>query len=240
MVKKLFLFFFACFAQAQQKPVSHTQPAAQPAPAQAKPAVQAALQWCRLGVDPVDAVRQPNWATECVIKAQAAPVIMLTGSGRQVRCLIPPLTPVVVDRKNGKALWVLQCGNPIIEPANWVPSGTRICGPEPTQPATPAAAPPAVQEPASSVPAAPSQVRVEGEVHVVHEGQVRLVHETLSPAPAPEPTTSPQPKKGWWARNAKWFVPVAIGAGTGVAIAVGRGGQKTVTYQPLPPPLYRP
>ena len=232
-MRKIFVFvafFIACCAFAQQA---------------AKPAAQApksaALGWCRLGTDPVDAFRQPNWATECIVKVSAAtPVVMTTGSGRQVRCLIPPLTPVVVDRGTGIAKWVLACGNPIVSPANWVPGGTRICGPEPTQPATPAAAPPAVQEPASSVPAAPSQVRVEGEVHVVHEGQVRLVHETLSPAPAPEPTTSPQPKKGWWARNAKWFVPVAIGAGTGVAIAVGRGGQKTVTYQPLPPPLYRP
>ena len=171
---------------------------------------------------------------------------MLTGSGRQVRCMLPPLTPVVVDRQNGKALWVLACGNPLLQPAKWVPEGTRICGPEqPAQPVTaaPAQAPAAAAPAQAQAPAAsttPAQVHLEGEVRHVHSGEVRLVHETLSPAPAPEPTTSPQPKKGWWARNAKWFVPVAIGAGTGVAIAVGRGGQKTVTYQPLPPPLYRP
>jgi hypothetical protein len=117
MKKLFFLFFIACgFAQAQHKPVSHTQPAAQPAPAQAKPAVQAALQWCRLGVDPVDATRQPQWDSECIVKVPTTPVVMATGSGQQVRCLLPPLTPVVIDRKNGKALWVLQCGNPIVEP----------------------------------------------------------------------------------------------------------------------------
>jgi len=230
----LFLIFACALAQAQQKP---TQPAAKPA-AQAKPA----LGWCRLGTDPVDAARKPDLGSECVVKSPAMPVTMMTGSGRSVRCLLPPLTPIVVDRQTGVAKWVLACGNPIIEPANWVPQGTRICGPEPVQPAAAAPAP-------AQVPT-PAQVHLEGEVRhvhsgevrVMHEGTVRLVHEV--PAPAPEPTPAsqpePQPKKGWWSRNAKWVIPVAIGAGTGVAIAVTRGGKKTVTYQPLPPPLYRP
>jgi len=243
MVKKLFLFFFACFVQAQEKPaVQETKPVAQATkPTSAATTAKPALGWCRLGTDPVDATRQPDWAAECVVKVSAAtPVVMTTGSGRQVRCILPPLTPVVVDRVTGAARWVLACGNPILSPANWVPQGTRICGPEqPAQPAAPSAAP----APAALTP--PAEMRVSGEVRVVHEGTVRLVHEHESvpspePAPAPAPAPSPQPKKGWWSRNAKWVIPVAIGAGTAAAVAVGRGGKKTVTYQPLPPPLYRP
>jgi hypothetical protein len=248
MVKKLlklFLFFVcACFVQAQQKPATQAAQAEKPAsedkPAQAQ---KPALSWCRLGTDPVDASRQPDWGAECVVKSPAMPVTMMTGSGRQVRCLIPPLTPVVVDRETGVAKWVLQCGNPILQPANWVPQGTRICGPEqPSQTAAPAPATPQ----ASSVPA---EMRVSGEVRVVHEGEVRLVHSgeirhvhepqpALVPVQAPAPT--PQPKKGWWSRNWKWVVPIAIGAGTGAAVVLNRGGQKTIHYQPLPPPLYRP
>jgi len=230
----VFLFIFACFAQAQS---------AKPAPAQAKPAQQAQqakpaaqmLGWCRLGADPVDATRQPNWGAECVVKSPAMPVTMMTGSGRQVRCLLPPLTPVVVDRQNGAAKWVLACGNPILSPANWVPQGTRICGPEqPAQTAAPAPAP----APSQTQPVTPTEVRVGGEIQVVHSGEIRHVHENLPPAPAPAP--APQPKKGWWARNAKWVLPVAIAAGAGAAVALTRGGQKTIQYQPLPPPLYRP
>jgi len=237
----LFLIFACAFAQAQQKPVSHTQPAAQPAPAQAKPAVQAALQWCRLGVDPVDATRQPQWGVECIVKSASVPVTMATGSGKHVRCLLPPLTPVVVDRGTGIAKWVLACGNPLLEPANWVPQGTRICGPE--QPAQQTAAPPApaATPAAPAAPQAPpalAEMRVSGEVRVVHEGEVRLVHEV----PAPEPTSAPQPRRGWWARNWRWVVPVAIAAGAGAAVALTRGGgmrQQIVVYQPLPPPVKR-
>jgi hypothetical protein len=245
-MRKIFLFlFFACFAQAQQKPATQAAQAEKPAsedkPAQAQ---KPALSWCRLGTDPVDATRQPDWGSECVIKVPATPVVMTTGSGRQVRCILPPLTPVVVDRQSGVARWVLQCGNPIVSPANWVPSGTRICGSEPAQPAAPSAAP----APAALTP--PAEVRVSGEVRVVHDGEVRLVHSgeirhvhepqpALVPVQAPAPTL--QPKKGWWSRNAKWIVPVAIGAGTGAAVALTRGGKNnTVYYQPLPPPLYRP
>jgi len=238
MVKKLlklFLFFVcACLvqAQAQQKPA-------------AKPAAQTALPWCRLGTDPVDAARKPDLGSECIVKVAAAmPITMMTGSGRQVRCLIPPLTPVVVDRETGVAKWVLQCGNPILQPANWVPQGTRICGPETAQPAAPSAAP----APAALTP--PAEMRVSGEVRVVHEGEVRLVHSgeirhVHEPQPAPEPTPAPapQPKKGWWARNAKWIVPVAIGAGAGAAVALTRGGgknvQNVIIYQPIPPPIKR-
>ena len=230
MVKKMFLFFIACaFAQAQS---------AKPAPA--------ALPWCHIGVDPADSTRKPDWATECVVKvSEAMPVVMTTGSGRQARCLLPPLTPVVIDRETGKAKWVLQCGNPIVSPANWVPSGTRICGPEPTSPAPAPAAAPAAPAPAPSQtqPAPPTEVRVGGEVHVVHEGAVRLVHEVPAPEPAPAPASapSPQPKKGWWSRNWRWIVPVAVAAGAGTAVALTRGSKNnTVYYQPLPPPLYRP
>ena len=249
----LFLFFVCAFAQAQ--PQKSTAQAAKPAPAQSKPAAQAqkpALSWCRLGADPVDSSRQPNWTTECVVKSTTAtPVTMVTGSGRQVRCVLPPLTPLVVDRGTGTARWVLACGNPILSPANWVPQGTRICGPE--QPAQPVTAAPA-QAPAAAAPApAPAasttpQVHLEGEVRHVHSGEVRVVHETVPPSqPAPEPAPvqapapTPQPKKGWWARNAKWVLPVAIGAGTAAAIALTRGSKNnTVYYQPIPPPLYRP
>jgi len=235
-MRKLFLFLiFTCaFAQAQS---------AKPAPA--------ALPWCHIGVDPADSTRKPDWATECVVKvSEAMPVVMTTGSGRQARCLLPPLTPVVIDRETGKAKWVLACGNPIVSPANWVPSGTRICGTEqPAQQATPAAASAPAVPAAPQAPVAPTQVRVDGEVRVVHEGEVRLVHSgeirhVHEPQPAPEPTPAPaptpQPKKGWWSRNWKWVVPVAVAAGAGSAVALTRGGQKTVTYQPLPPPLYRP
>ena len=202
-----------------------------------------ALSWCRLGTDPVDASRQPDWGFECVIKVPATPVVMTTGSGRHVRCMLPPLTPVVVDRQSGVAKWVLACGNPILQPANWVPQGTRICGPEPAQTATPA---PAATPAAPAVtPTPPAEVKVAGEIRHVHEGTIRLVHEhesSPSPEPAPTPASapSPKPKKGWWSRNAKWVLPVAIAAGAGSAVALTRGGQKTVTYQPLPPPLYRP
>jgi len=213
----IFVFFACAFAQAQ--PAS-------------KPAKPATLNWCRLGVDPVDATRQPDWAAECVVRVPAMPVVMTTGSGRQVRCMLPPLTPVVVDRETGVAKWVLQCGNPILQPANWVPSGTRICGSEPAQTAAPA---PAV------TPAPPAEVKIGGEVRHVHEGEVRLVHEVPAPEPTPAPAPSPQPRKGWWSRNWRWVVPVAIAAGTGAAVALTRGGGKTVTvyYQPIPPPIKR-
>jgi hypothetical protein len=235
-MRKIFLFlFFACFAQAQQA-AQQAKPAAQAAPAQAKPA----LGWCRLGTDPVDAARKPDLGSECVVKSPAMPVTMMTGSGRSVRCLLPPLTPIVVDRQTGVAKWVLACGNPIVSPANWVPSGLKICGPEPSTQPTVADVP-------APPPAAPAEMRVSGEVRVVHEGEVRLVHSgeirhVHEPQPAPEPTPAPtpQPKKGWWSRNWKIIVPVAIGAGAGAAVALTRGGQKTIQYQPLPPPLYRP
>jgi len=236
-MRKLFLFFIACaFAQAQQKP-------AQPAQA-VKPAQATAIPFCRLGADPADSTRKPDWATECVVKvSEAMPVVMTTGSGRQAKCLLTPLTPVVIDRATGKAKWVLACGNPIVSPVNWVPAGIRICGPEPAQqtaapaPATPQASP------------VPAEMRVSGEVRVVHEGEVRLVHSgeirhvhepqpSLVPVQAPAPT--PQPKKGWWSRNWRWVVPFAVAAGAGAAVALTRGGQKTIQYQPLPPPLYRP
>lgn len=241
MKKLFFLFFIACvFVQAQQKPATQATQAEKPAsedkPAQAQ---KPALSWCRLGTDPVDATRQPDWGSECVIKVPATPVVMTTGSGRQVRCILPPLTPVVVDRVTGAARWILACGNPILSPANWVPQGTRICGPE--QPAQPAVAP----TPAPAASTTPAQVHLEGEVRHVHSGEVRVVHEgevrLVQPSElAPAPAAAPQPRKGWWSRNWKIIVPVAIGAGTAAAIAVGRGSQKTVTYQPLPPPLYRP
>jgi len=246
MRKLFFLFFIACaFAQAQQaaKPAQQAKPAPaqaqKPAAQQAKPAAQT-LDWCRLGTDPVEPSRQPDWGAECVVKASTTPVTMMTGSGKQVRCLLPPLTPVVVDRQSGAAKWVLACGNPILSPANWVPSGPKICGPE--QPAQPAAAPAPAPAPSQTQLAPPAEVRVTGEIRHVHEGAVRLVHEVPSPepAPAPAPAPAPQPKKGWWSRNWRWVVPVAVAAGAGSAVALTRGGQKTVTYQPLPPPLYRP
>jgi hypothetical protein len=159
-------------------------------------------------------------------------VVMATGSGRRVHCLLPPFTPIVVDRVTGAAKWILACGNPLLSPANWVPSGPKICGPEP-------AVVPAVPAPAATS-APPAEVRVEGEVRVVHGGEIRLVPE---PAPAPEqtPAPAPQPRKGWWTRNWKIIVPVAVAAGAGTAVALTRGGKNnTVYYQPLPPPLYRP
>jgi len=242
MRKLIVVLIFACaFAQAQQA-AKQAKPAAQAAQAQ-KPA----LSWCRLGVDPVNATRQPDWGAECVIKVPATPVVMATGSGRQVRCLLPPLTPVVVDRETGVAKWVLTCGNPLLSPANWVPTGTKICGSE--QPVQPVTAAPAQAPAAPVTPAQPSplEVKVGGEVRFVHEGTVRLVHEVPAttpvpePAPAPASTPAPQPRKGWWSRNWRWVVPVAIGAGTGAAVALTRGGKNnTVYYQPLPPPLYRP
>jgi len=244
MVKKMFLFFIACaFAQAQQKTATQAahaeKPASEDKPAQAQ---KQALSWCRLGADPVDVSRKPHWDSECIVKISVStPVVMTTGSGRRVHCLLPPFTPIVVDRVTGAAKWVLACGNPLLEPANWVPSGTRICGPEPLQAIAPAPAPALSQT--QSAP--PAEVRVTGEIRHVHEGAVRLVHEVpaITPPPAPEPTPAPipQPRKGWWARNWKIIVPVAIGAGAGAAVALTRGGGvKTIQYQPLPPPLYRP
>jgi hypothetical protein len=235
-MRKLFLcLIFACFAQAQQKPA--TQPAAQ--------AEKQALSWCRLGADPVDAARKPDLGSECIVKiSSATPVTMMTGSGRQIRCLLPPLTPVVVDRQSGVAKWVLACGNPLLSPANWVPTGTKICGSE--QPVQPVTAAPAQAPAAPVTPAQPSplEVKVGGEVRVVHGGEIRVVHESApatTPVPeTPAPAPTPQPKKGWWSRNAKWIVPVAIAAGAGSAVALTRGGGKTIQYQPLPPPLYRP
>jgi len=215
----LFLFSACAFGQAQ---------AAQPKPA---------LNWCQLGADPVDSTRQPDWAAECVVKAASTPVTMLAGSGRRVECLIPPLTPVVVDRQSGVARWIFQCGNPILEPANWVPQGPKICGPE--QPVQPAAAP-APAAPQTPAPVTSAEMLVSGELRVVHGGEIRHVHETLTPPPAQVSVPETQPRKGWWAKNWKWIVPVAIAAGAGAAVAFGRGGEKTINYQPLPPPLYRP
>jgi hypothetical protein len=193
---------------------------------QAKPAAQTALPWCQLGTDPLDAARKPDLDSECIVKVAAAmPVTMMTGSGRQVRCLLPPLTPIVVDRVTGAAHWVLACGNPILSPANWVPQGTRICGPESVQTAAPAPAP--AVSPATQAPPA---VQVTGEV--------RVVHEMFQPEFAPAPTPAPQPKKGWWSRNWRWVVPVAAAAGTGVIFALTR--EKTIFYQPLPPPPVLP
>jgi hypothetical protein len=223
----IFVFFACAFAQAQT---------AKPA----KPAVKPALGWCRLGTDPVDAARKPDLGSECIVKVSAAtPVVMTTGLGKKVNCLLPPFTPVVVDRVSGVARWVLACGNPILSPANWVPQGTRICGPETAQPATQTAAPPAP----AVTPTPPAEVKVTGEIRHVHEGEVRLVHEMPQPAPepTPAPAPTPQPRKGWWARNWKWIVPVAVAAGAGTAVALTRGGGKTVTvyYQPIPPPIKR-
>jgi len=162
---------------------------------------QLGLGLCRLGTDPVDASRQPNWDTECVVKVPATPVTMMTGSGRQVRCLLSELTPVVVDRMTGAARWVLACGNPIIEPANWVPQGTRICGPEQTQGQD------YVESPESYLPEpVPPMVSLYNPVVPVVP-----IDEKPVPIPPAEPTKR---SKSWFTKNSKWVVVmVAVGIG---------------------------
>jgi hypothetical protein len=189
---------------------------------------------CQLGMDPVDVNKTLNKDEVLVKISSHQTVLMGTGSGRKVRCILPPGTAVVVDRASGIARWIFTCGNPILEPADWVPQGVRqdflvVSQAEPARP---------VEQPSF-----PQPVKVEGEIHhrgeieVRHSGEVTLRRVEEKPVEMP-PTP---PKKSWWQKNRKWVIPLAILGGGVAAYAATKGGgnNTTIYYQPLPPPIKR-
>lgn len=211
----IFVFFSCAFAFSQEK-----------------------KNFCRLGEDPADPDRRVDWTRECIIKPAAPQLVkMSTGSGKPVGCILPRLTPVVVEKTTGVARWILGCGNQILQPNNWVPQGTRECAPEP--------APAQAQE----IKLSPSTVKLEGEIthrvevggeiRHVHSGEVVLKQERAPVSDVPPPA----PQKSWWKNNRKWVVPLAIlGAAAGGYAAARLSGsdfQSQTYYQPLPPPIKR-
>lgn len=197
---------------------------------------------CQLGQDPADPHRLLDWDRECIIKSSAPQrVKMSTASGKVVECVLPPLTPVVVDRSSGKASWVFGCGNTILEP-NWVPQGVRMCAPEIFLDKSQEVK--QIQIPLSGEVKTEGkfshQVDVSGEIRHIHSGEVIMRRQENIPAPQVPLSTSPT-KKGWWQKNRKWVIPLAILGGVAAGYAASRGGQKStvVYYQPLPPPIKR-
>ncbi|MGC8776193.1 MAG: hypothetical protein ACP5QN_02695 [Minisyncoccia bacterium] len=201
--------------------------------------------YCRIGQDPADPDKKIDWAEECLVKAsKEVKIIMTTGSGRQVSCILPPLTPVVVEKSTGVAKWIYNCGNKIISPSEWIPDGVKQCGPEP-QPQIQNA----LQE-IKEIKLQPGTLRVEGEItHRVevggeirhtHSGEVNIVN--IEERKVPQKNEPLAYKKSWWQKNRKWLIPFAIGgaAAGGYAAARGKKNSSTVYYQPLPPPLVRP
>ncbi|MCX7589368.1 MAG: hypothetical protein N2Z85_00290 [Patescibacteria group bacterium] len=194
---------------------------------------------CQLGNDPADIYRRIDWEKESILRPlQQQKVKMTTGSGRVVECILPRLTPVVVEKSTGVARWILGCGNQIISPTKWIPEGIR----EFPEQHNKIHSEQVVQE----IKISPSTLNVEGEIkHGVNvSGEIRHIHageiilrdrseNTITP-------TSQPPKKSWWQKNRKWVIPLTIvGAAAGGYVAARSGGSKTIQYQPLPPPIKR-
>ncbi len=67
---------------------------------------------CRLMEDPVDSKRTVDWGQECILALQEeTAVIMSSGSGRWVHCLLQPGTSVVVDSETADWLRITACSN---------------------------------------------------------------------------------------------------------------------------------
>jgi hypothetical protein len=194
---------------------------------------------CQLGRDPVEPDRTIDWTRECLAKPKSgANIIMTTGSGRQVKCFLPPLTPVVVDKSTGVAQWILGCGNKILAPSAWVPDGPKQCGLEQQ----------AIQPKAQEVIIQPGTLRVEkeiihrievgGEIRHTHSGEIISRQEQTLPKELP--AELPAQKKSWWQKNRKWVIPLAIAGAAAGGYATASGNKTTtINYQPLPPPIKR-
>lgn len=198
---------------------------------------------CQLGQDPENPFRVIDWEKECIVKSAVMQrVKMSTGSGKTVECILPALTPVVVDKTTGLAQWVLNCGNTIIGPNNWMPQGVRMCAPEISLDKSQEVK--QIQIPLSGEIKTEGkfshQVDVSGEIHHIHSGEVIMKRQENIPAPQVPLSTSPT-KKGWWQKNRKWVIPLAILGGVAAGYAASRGGQEStvIYYQPLPPPIKR-
>lgn len=193
---------------------------------------------CRIGYDPVNPDRQPDWNSECLVKSTIEKRIkMNTRSGRVIECNLGKLVPVVIDKTTGIAKWILGCGNDILEPNNWIPEGSKICVSQPEiQPnQTQIQVPPEIK-------ISPSNMRVEGEIsHRVNiDGEIRHVHTGEIIHREVPVQQSQKPSKSWWQRNRKWMIPLAIaGAAAGGYLGANRGKNNTIYYQPLPPPPVR-
>jgi hypothetical protein len=193
---------------------------------------------CQLGMDPVDTKKNLNRDTEVLVKIEShQQVLMGTGSGRKVRCILPPGTAVVADRASGIARWVYSCGNTIFEPAGWVPQGVRedfLVVAQPEQPKL------VEQQPSPQPLKVEGEVRHVGEIEVRHSGEVVIRQVQEKPVEMPKLPPTP-PKKGWWQKNRKWVIPLAILGGGVAAYAATKGGgnNTTIYYQPLPPPIKR-
>lgn len=217
-MKKMLVFFvlFICALSAQTKKI------------------------CQLGMDPVDVKKVLDRSTEAVVKIGShQEVLMGTGSGRKVRCILPPGTPVVVEKSSGVARWIFNCGNPISEPQNWIPQGgVRVDFEQVSQPAQRVVDQPAPQPALSQPQRVEVEVRHGGQIDVRHSGEVIVRPAETQPVEAP-----PAPRKSWWQRNRKWVIPFAIAgaAAGGYAAAKNSRGREPqpVYYQPLPPPIKR-
>jgi hypothetical protein len=192
---------------------------------------------CQLGMDPVDTKKSLNKDSEFLVKIEShQTVLMATGSGRKVRCILPPGTAVVVERASGIARWIFTCGNPILEPAGWVPQGIRedflvVAQPEQPKP---------VEQPSPQPLKVEGEVRHVGEIEVRHSGEI--VVRQVQEKPVELPKLPPAKEKSWWQKNRKWVIPLAIlGGGVAAYAATKGGGNNTTTiyYQPLPPPIKR-
>jgi hypothetical protein len=187
-------------------------------------------------MDPVDTKKNLNKDSEVLVKIEShQQVLMGTGSGRKVSCILPPGTAVVVEKSSGIARWVYSCGNPIFEPAGWVPQGVRqdflIVQPEQPKP---------VEQQSPQLVKVEGEIRHSGEIEVRHSGEVII--RQVQEKPVELPKLPPAKEKSWWQKNRKWVIPLAIiGCGVAAYAATKGGGNNTTTiyYQPLPPPIKR-
>lgn len=167
----------------------------------------------KIGIRPVDDSGFVNWDFECTVisNEDSVPVRLEYKSkvdGKikvSIFGIIRPGEEIVVDKLTKTALRVRRCGNGIVQPTDWVPTGELRC-------VSPRMAPAEILPTVEPIPA-PEPVK-----------PLRL--DVLQPVPEPAPALPKmveKPKKKTWL----YILGGAILGGAIVAFAGGGGGSKS-------------
>lgn len=181
----------------------------------------------KLGVRPMDESQFVDWEKECTVVSNedSVPIRLQYKSavGGKVRVsifgIIRPGEEIVVDKVTKRALRVRKCGNGIVQPTDWVPTGELRCLP-------------------SAVPEKPVVSAEETPKVVEPEPAKKLNLKLDDPAPAPRPVATKvadKPKPGKKSKTWLYILGGALVGGVIVGLA-GGGSKKSSGGGPAPDP----
>lgn len=169
-----------------------------------------------LNQNPVDPERKIDWRSECLLRIRNDERAVLSFEkngkrGRSVEGYLRRGTPIVVRKSDGVALWIYNCGNDVLSPADWIPDGVLECAP------------------VEYIPA-PKTVRKQREKASIEQGPVRRLNLDAAPLPVEKPllTLGLKKEKSFW--RSPW--PYVIGGLLIGGAVYALSSKKSETHQP--------